>query len=130
MSSIGFSGYVPCGSPFSMFSGNFSGSKSLLEIYGIHNVEDALLFQAVGESLSGIGIHHGDNLLVHTTRTLSSGDIVIARVNGELTAKRLKMSSGGEFSLLSENAQFNAVSVSEFDIVEIVGVVVCVMKAV
>ena len=44
-----------------------------------------------GESMSGIGILHGDVVVVRRQPTASSGDIVVALIGDEATVKRLRI---------------------------------------
>ncbi len=44
---------------------------------------------ATGDSMTDVGIHSGDMLIVDKSLEAQHGKIVIATVNGELTVKRL-----------------------------------------
>lgn len=65
-----------------------------------------------GDSMIGIGIHDGDLLAVHSTPVAKNGDIVVARVDDEVTVKRLQR--GREkyrVKLLPENRDYRAITV-------------------
>jgi repressor LexA len=65
-----------------------------------------------GESMQDVGIMEGDLLAVHKTHEANNGDIVIARVDDEMTVKRLhKTRSKHLINLEPENAEFNTIEV-------------------
>ncbi len=86
-------------------------------IEAYYNV-DARLFQprahyflrVKGMSMRDVGILNGDLLAVHTTREASSGQIVVARVENEVTVKRFRR-RGTQVRLLSENPSFPPIEV-------------------
>src|SRR5208282_3183139 len=68
------------------------------------------LLRVRGTSMQDAGILDGDLLAVHSTASAQSGQIVVARIDDEVTVKRLKR-RGGEIVLLSENPQFRPIVV-------------------
>ncbi len=65
-----------------------------------------------GDSMIDIGILDGDLLAVHSTPTASNGDIVVARIEDEVTVKRLRR--GREkyrLQLLPENEDYSPIEV-------------------
>jgi|TARA_B110000902_G_C14293161_1_gene581944 repressor LexA len=65
-----------------------------------------------GESMQDVGIMEGDLLAVHKTHEANNGDIVVARVDDEMTVKRLhKTRSKHLINLEPENAEFNTIEV-------------------
>jgi repressor LexA len=65
-----------------------------------------------GESMQNVGIMEGDLLAVHKTHEANNGDIVVARVDDEMTVKRLhKTRSKHLINLEPENAEFNTIEV-------------------
>ena len=68
------------------------------------------LLRVRGESMRDIGIVDGDLLAVHRTGEARSGQIVVARVDDEVTVKRLKR-RGREIVLLPENEAFEPIVV-------------------
>jgi len=70
------------------------------------------LLTVQGDSMIEIGILDGDLLAVHRTTNVSNGDIVVARVDDEVTVKRLqKNRSKHLITLLPENAHFSPIEV-------------------
>jgi repressor LexA len=68
------------------------------------------LLRVRGQSMRDAGILDGDLLAVHSTREPRSGQIVVARINDEVTVKRYKR-QGGFVQLLPENPDFKTISV-------------------
>ena len=65
-----------------------------------------------GESMQDVGIMEGDLLAVHKTHEANNGDIVVARVDDEMTVKRLhKTRSKHLINLEPENPAFNTIEV-------------------
>ena len=59
-----------------------------------------------------VGIMDGDLLAVHQQPTADNQQIVVARVDGEVTVKRLKrMKSRHEIQLLPENHEYSPILV-------------------
>jgi repressor LexA len=63
-----------------------------------------------GLSMRDAGILDGDLLAVHRTTDARSGQIVVARVNDEVTVKRFKR-RGNQVQLLAENPDFTPIEV-------------------
>ena len=72
-------------------------------LLGLSNIEDnsnipenffhpkaAYLLMVHGESMKDVGILDGDLLAVHRTDQVKNGDIVVARIEDEVTVKRFK----------------------------------------
>ena len=76
----------------------------------------------------GAGIFDGDLLVVDRSLEASSGDIVIAVVNGEFTVKRLSR-SGSKVELLPANPRCKKITFAEGAELEIWGVVTNAVKA-
>ncbi|WP_116364238.1 transcriptional repressor LexA [Parahaliea mediterranea] len=65
-----------------------------------------------GDSMIDVGIFDGDLLAVHSTPVAENGDIIVARVDDEVTVKRLrKTSSKYLLELLPENPDFEPIAV-------------------
>lgn len=70
------------------------------------------MLRVKGESMKDIGIMDGDLLAVHSTPTAENGQIVVARVDDEVTVKRLKKTrSKYQILLLPENEEFEPIEV-------------------
>ncbi len=79
------------------------------------------LLQVRGDSMIECGIMDGDLLAVHRTQNVNNGDIVVARIEDEVTVKRFKRSrSKYQVTLLPENKDYSPIEVDlryqEFEI--------------
>ena len=92
-------------------------------ILAVENIEsevaiDAALFQpradyllrVRGDSMSGIGVLDGDFLAVHRSATAESGQIVVARIDDEVTVKRLQR-DGERVRLCAENPAYAPIEI-------------------
>lgn len=68
------------------------------------------LLRVHGMSMKDIGINDGDLLAVHTTREARNGQIVVARLNDEVTVKRFKR-EGDKVWLIAENPEFAPIEI-------------------
>lgn len=68
------------------------------------------LLRVQGMSMKDIGILDGDLLAVHVTPEARNGQIVVARIDDEVTVKRFKR-EGSKVWLLAENAEFAPIEV-------------------
>jgi len=65
-----------------------------------------------GDSMVEVGIHEGDLLAVHSTNHAENGEIVIARIDDEVTVKRLrKTRQKYQVELLPENPGYEPIVV-------------------
>ncbi len=65
-----------------------------------------------GDSMMDVGILDGDLLAVHSTRVASNGDIVVARIEEEVTVKRLRRTGQKHVvELLPENPDYKPIRV-------------------
>jgi repressor LexA len=70
------------------------------------------LLQVRGDSMIECGIMDGDLLAVHRTQNVNNGDIVVARIENEVTVKRFKRSrSKHQVTLLPENKDYSPIEV-------------------
>jgi len=68
--------------------------------------------RVTGDSMIDIGILDGDLLAVHSTPVARNGDIVVARIDDEVTVKRLRRGSQKHLlELLPENADYDPIRV-------------------
>ena len=70
------------------------------------------LLQVHGMSMRNIGILDGDLLAVHRTRQATNGQVVVSRLDDEVTVKRLRRRSRYQVLLLPENRQFKPIKVN------------------
>ncbi|RZQ26142.1 repressor LexA [Vibrio vulnificus] len=68
------------------------------------------LLRVHGESMKDIGIMDGDLLAVHKTQDVRNGQVVIARVEDDVTVKRLER-KGSTVLLHAENEEFAPIEV-------------------
>jgi len=96
---------------------------------------DRLLFQprpdyllrVAGESMIDAGILDGDLLAVHSTAEARAGQIVVARIDDEVTVKRLRR-SGARIVLEAANSKFSDIQVSDRDDFALEGLAVGVLR--
>lgn len=74
------------------------------------------LLRVQGDSMINVGIHDGDLLAVHSSAVAENGAIIVARIDDEVTVKRLKRGRDKRrLQLLPEN---DALSPIEVDLAE------------
>ena len=70
------------------------------------------LLQVRGDSMIEIGILNGDLLAVHRTKNINNGDIVVARIEDEVTVKRFRKGrSKHQVTLEPENQENSPIEV-------------------
>jgi repressor LexA len=69
------------------------------------------LLRVKGESMQAVGIYDGDLLAVHRTASAHNGQIVVARIEDEVTVKRLRV-KGHMAYLHPENPDFDVIKVN------------------
>ena len=68
--------------------------------------------KVTGDSMIEAGIFDGDLLAVHSTQVANNGDIVVARIEDEVTVKRLRHTRDSHrLELLPENPDFSPIEV-------------------
>ncbi len=80
-----------------------------------------------GDSMTGIGIHDGDLAIVRKAAEARDQEVIVARLNGEATLKRLRRKNQA-FWLQAENPAYGDIHVDRADSFEIVGIVVGIMR--
>ncbi|MBI6550787.1 transcriptional repressor LexA [Xenorhabdus lircayensis] len=68
------------------------------------------LLRVRGMSMKDIGIMDGDLLAVHKTQDVHNGQIIVARIEDEVTVKRFKQ-TGNRIELIAENPEFESIVV-------------------
>lgn len=92
-----------------------------------HPCADFLL-RVQGESMKDIGIMDGDLLAVHKTQHVNNGQVVVARVEDDVTVKRFYR-EGSQVILKAENSQFKPIKVDlQYQSFAIEGVAVGVIR--
>ena len=69
------------------------------------------LLRVDGDSMIDAGILDGDLLAVHKTPDVRSGEIVVVRIEDDVTVKRLGLRSRHQLTLLPENAAYDPIEV-------------------
>lgn len=87
------------------------------------------LLKVYGLSMKNVGILDGDLLAVHSTKDVRNGQIVVARIEDEVTVKRLEK-KGSIIYLHAENEEFDpiVVNLEEQKNFEIEGIVVGIIR--
>ena len=87
------------------------------------------LLRVNGNSMENIGILDGDLLAVHKTKIAKNGQVVVARVDDEVTVKRLEK-KGNLIYLHPENDELEAIVVDpRLEYIEIEGIAVGVIRS-
>jgi repressor LexA len=100
-------GRVAAGSPI-MSEGNIESTYQVDP--SLFRPHADFLLRVVGMSMRDAGIIDGDLLAVHRAQTAHDGQIVVARLDDEITVKRLKHHRG-HLLLLPENPDFEPIEV-------------------
>jgi repressor LexA len=94
---------------------------------GLFRPKADFLLRVVGLSMRDAGILDGDLLAVHKTSRADNGQIVVARLDEEVTVKRLRR-QGGNFILQPENPDFEPIRIKAGQEFAIEGVVSGVIR--
>jgi len=112
-------GRVPAGFPSP--SQDYSDTKIDLTQMLIRDELASFIVRVSGDSMEGAGIYDGDELIVDRSIEPRDGHVVIAIVDGEMTVKRLQITTTGVV-LQAENAEYPDVIVAELSDLVIWGV--------
>lgn len=86
------------------------------------------LLKVYGMSMKDIGILDGDMLAVHRTKDVRNGQVVVARIEDEVTVKRLEK-KGSTVYLHAENEEFKPIVVDlKTEYMEIEGIAVGIIR--
>lgn len=77
---------------------------------GVFKPQAHYFLRVRGSSMRDAGILEGDLLAVHRSAEARTGQVVVARVNDEVTVKRLRR-RGSQIQLLPENPEFDPIEV-------------------
>lgn len=94
----------------------------------LEHPEQTYFIRVVGDSMTDAGISNGDTLIVDCAVKPKPGQVVIAKVFGELTVKRY-MQRNGRPLLRAENKRFKDIAITADMDFRIVGVVRSCIKA-
>lgn len=81
------------------------------------------LVRAGGDSLTGVGIYDGDVLVVDKAAVAKKGEVVIALIQGEFTAKVLSYDANDRPVLLAANPDYPSITLQDGEQLDIWGVV-------
>lgn len=97
-----------------------------LHDFVVRNPAATFFLRAAGDSMTGVGIHDGDLLVVDRSLEASHNRVVIAAVDGELTVKKLAR-RGRKTLLEPANPDYPVIDISEREYVHIWGIVTYVL---
>lgn len=115
-----FEGLIPAGFP--------SPADDYLEVpldlneYLVENRAATFLMRVEGDSMEGVGILHGDLLVVDRAAKAVSGSVVVVALNGEYTVKRLRLDREHVW-LEPANANYKPLAVVSGEELHVFGVV-------
>lgn len=123
-------GVVPAGNPLEAIEEKIGTLKISSALFSSPKPRGDKLFalKAKGLSMIGAGILDGDWLVVNSQHGANEGNIVVARVDGEATVKRLKKDTNGWF-LQPENPDFQKIYAKDQPF-EIIGKVLVLQRSV
>ncbi|OTA18983.1 repressor LexA [Xenorhabdus beddingii] len=75
---------------------------------GLFKPSADFLLRVRGMSMKDIGIMDGDLLAVHKTQDVHNGQVIVARIEDEVTVKRFKQ-TGNKIELIAENPEFEPI---------------------
>ena len=93
----------------------------------IERPSSTFMMQVSGNSMDRAAILDGDYIVVDKSKNASSGKIVVAVLNGDMTVKYLQKTSSG-FCLKAANPKYAPIHVQEGHDLDIWGVVVGVVR--
>jgi repressor LexA len=114
-----------------------AGSPILAQehVEATYNVDPAMftakpdfLLKVRGWSMRDAGINDGDYLAVKKTDSARNGQIVVARINDDVTVKRYRR-TGSTVELLPENPDFKVITVTDADDFALEGLAVGLMRS-
>jgi DNA polymerase V len=120
-----FSHKVPAGFPSP--ADDYIEGRLSLDQHLIQHRDATFFVRAKGNSMVGAGIFDGDLLVVDRSLNPSSGDIVIAALDTELTVKRL-IKRDGMVILQPENPEFQEIVLKDGQELQVWGVVTSTTK--
>jgi len=118
-------GQVAAGQPV-LAPEHFNGSLPCGEL--VAKPRETFALRVRGDSMIDAGILDGDFVLVHRRATARDGEIVVVRVNDEVTVKRFFRTGGKQIRLVPENKTMRPITVTAPHEVEVVGSVVGVYR--
>ena len=107
---------------------DYMEKKLDLNDYLIHNPAATFFLRVTGDSMTDVGIHSGDILVVDRSLNTKDGSIIIAVILGELLVKRLRIIKN-KYYLYAENPKFQPIEIKDEMNFEVWGVVTTVIHS-
>ena len=108
---------------------DFDESKISLDNVLVKNREATFYAKASGTSMIGAGIDDGDILVIDRSIEPQNNKVAVCYVDGEFTVKRIKVEKDCVY-LMSENAAFQPIKVTDENLLIIWGMVTYVIKSI
>lgn len=125
MNRIPIIGRVAAGSPI-MAEENIEGTV-LIDPSFINKAKDCFALKVKGDSMINAGIFEGDIVIVSPTITAALNEIIVARIDDEVTIKRY-FYRGNEIKLLPENEKYRPITIKSENEFSIIGKVTGVVR--
>jgi repressor LexA len=123
--SIPIIGRVAAGSPI-LSEENVDGSI-LIDPTFIKRTEDSFALKVKGDSMTDAGIYEGDLVIVSPNQNVGNGDIIVARINDEVTVKTYEYQNK-VIKLIPHNKNYAPIIVENKEDFSIVGKVTGVLR--
>jgi repressor LexA len=123
--SIPVVGRVAAGSPI-LSEENLDGMISIDSNF-FKNNKDCFALRVSGDSMINAGIFDGDLVIVNPDEKVSQHDIVVARVDDEITVKNYEKKNN-KILLIPQNEKYEPITVTEKNNFSIVGKVIGVLR--
>lgn len=123
--SIPLVGRVAAGSPI-LSEENLEGTIAIDSNF-FKNNKDCFALKVTGDSMINAGIFEGDLVIVNPNEKVSQHDIVVARVDDEITVKNYEKKNDKIF-LIPQNEKYEPIVVTERNNFSLVGKVIGVLR--
>ncbi|MEJ5261074.1 MAG: transcriptional repressor LexA [Ignavibacterium sp.] len=123
--SIPVVGRVAAGSPI-LSEENLQGTIAIDSNF-FRNNKDCFALKVTGDSMINAGIFDGDLVIVNPNEKVSQHDIVVARVDDEITVKNYEKKNNKVF-LIPQNDKYEPITVTERNNFSLIGKVVGVLR--
>ncbi len=120
-----FGSCIQCGFPSP--ADDYLESILSLDDICVENKETTFLGRVTGKSLEDIHVFEGDIMVIDKSLKPENGDLIVAVINSEFTAKFISI-NGKEFFLYPASKRFKPIRIKEYDDFKIWGVVTRVIQ--
>lgn len=118
-------GSVAAGSPI-LAEENIEGTV-LIDPSFMVRAKDCFALKVKGDSMINAGIFEGDLVIVSPKKSASSDEIIVARIDDEVTVKKY-FSDGNSIKLIPENEKYNPIIINEEQEFSIIGKVTGIIR--